>query len=194
LMDGSIIEQGTITTDPQFVNYQSNGSGDYHLKSTSPGVDAGVSTNAPSIDIDGATRPQGNGIDIGPYESGGSSTISPNPTSVVPSFVCGGSQNCVGTPSPTISIGGGTPAPSLSLSTAPNTTVFPTNAVINGTQPPVSSVTSTVPSLSVPSTGGDSQSLIEQLIKLIQMIIQLLQQLHIGGSGSHHTHHGHHNR
>jgi hypothetical protein len=32
---------GTITSDPQFVNYQANGTGDYRLKSTSPGIDKG---------------------------------------------------------------------------------------------------------------------------------------------------------
>ena len=59
---------GTISADPQFVNYQADGSGDYHLKSTSPAIDKGTSTNAPSNDLDGVTRPQGAGIDIGAYE------------------------------------------------------------------------------------------------------------------------------
>src|SRR5439155_24189933 len=59
---------GTITSDAQFVNYQQDGSGDYHLKSTSPAIDAGTPVGAPSTDFDGNPRPQGKGYDIGPYE------------------------------------------------------------------------------------------------------------------------------
>jgi len=58
----------TVTADPQFMNYQPDGSGDYHLKATSPAIDSGTSTGAPSTDIDNNPRPQGNGYDIGPYE------------------------------------------------------------------------------------------------------------------------------
>ena len=59
---------GTINADPQFVNYIRTGGGNYHLKSTSPAIDKGISTYAPSTDIDGRTRPQGAGYDIGAYE------------------------------------------------------------------------------------------------------------------------------
>jgi hypothetical protein len=58
----------TITADAQFVNYQQDGGGDYHLNSTSPAIDAGTSVGAPSTDFDGNPRPQGKGFDIGPYE------------------------------------------------------------------------------------------------------------------------------
>jgi len=68
IQDGAGTDQGTITADPQFVNYQANGSGDYHLKATSPAIDAGISTNVPNHDYDGHPRPQGKGYDIGPYE------------------------------------------------------------------------------------------------------------------------------
>jgi hypothetical protein len=61
---------GTITADPQFINNTGNASGDYHLLPTSPAIDAGVSANAPTTDIDGGTRPQGKAIDIGAYEAG----------------------------------------------------------------------------------------------------------------------------
>jgi pectate disaccharide-lyase len=55
--------------DPQFVNYQPDGSGDYHLKSSSPAVDKGASmANVPSYDFDNYARPYGSGHDIGPYE------------------------------------------------------------------------------------------------------------------------------
>jgi len=69
-------DQGTITADPQFVNYQPDGSGDYHLKSTSPAIDAGTSICAPATDFDGNPRPQGKGVDIGPYEYHSSSLTS----------------------------------------------------------------------------------------------------------------------
>lgn len=59
---------GTIAADPQFINYKADGTGDYHLKSTSPAIDKGTSTNAPSTDLDGISRPQGTGYDIGAYE------------------------------------------------------------------------------------------------------------------------------
>ncbi|MDB4935206.1 MAG: hypothetical protein JWP87_2178 [Labilithrix sp.] len=60
---------GTITADPQFVNYQANGTGDYRLKSTSPGIDKGTSMYAPSFDIDNVARPRGAALDIGAYEN-----------------------------------------------------------------------------------------------------------------------------
>jgi hypothetical protein len=60
---------GTITADPQFVNYQANGTGDYRLKSTSPAIDKGTATSAPTTDIDCYARPRGAAHDIGAYES-----------------------------------------------------------------------------------------------------------------------------
>lgn len=59
---------GTINADPLMVNYQSNGSGDYHLQSGSRAINSGTSTAAPSMDFDGATRPFSTGVDIGVYE------------------------------------------------------------------------------------------------------------------------------
>ena len=78
------VATGTISADPLFVNYQAAGtSGDYHLKSSSPAIDRGTASNAPSIDMDGVTRPQGAGIDIGAYEFK-SSTSTPPPTTPPP--------------------------------------------------------------------------------------------------------------
>jgi parallel beta-helix repeat protein len=37
---------GSISADPQFVNYQPDGSGDYHLRATSPAIHAGTSLGA----------------------------------------------------------------------------------------------------------------------------------------------------
>lgn len=61
-------QSGTIVADPLFVNYQVNGTGDYHLQPGSPGIDAGTSIGAPPIDLDNTVRPKGPAYDIGPYE------------------------------------------------------------------------------------------------------------------------------
>lgn len=59
---------GTITTDPQFVNYQADGSGDYHLSSTSPCIGAGTPIGAYTVDRSGNTRPtRPFRYDVGPY-------------------------------------------------------------------------------------------------------------------------------
>jgi hypothetical protein len=60
--------QHTLATDPQFVNYQANGTGGYHLQASSPAIDTGTSIGAPSTDYSGNPRPQGAGDDIGAYE------------------------------------------------------------------------------------------------------------------------------
>ena len=59
----------TITENAQFVQYQRNGSGDYHLRANSPAIDAGTSLDEPSTDFDGRLRPQGGAVDIGPYQN-----------------------------------------------------------------------------------------------------------------------------
>jgi hypothetical protein len=61
--------------DPKFVNLSAR---DFHLQSTSPAINKGISTNAPSKDFDGNSRPQGSGFDIGAYEYEG---IPPDTTS-----------------------------------------------------------------------------------------------------------------
>ena len=48
---------------------------DFHLQSTSPAIDAGTNAFAPADDLDGVTRPVGNTVDIGPYEYGGTPTV-----------------------------------------------------------------------------------------------------------------------
>ncbi|MGI9308251.1 MAG: choice-of-anchor Q domain-containing protein, partial [Gammaproteobacteria bacterium] len=58
-----------IQDDPEFVNATLDpNTWDYHLKSTSPAIDAGVSTAAPAKDLDGNSRPQGSAYDMGAYE------------------------------------------------------------------------------------------------------------------------------
>ena len=41
-------ESGTISVDPLFVNYRPDGTGDYRLQPTSPGIDAGIPDGAPA--------------------------------------------------------------------------------------------------------------------------------------------------
>lgn len=67
------VHSGDISVDPAlgttFVNWQADGSGDYHLKPGSPTIDAGASAGAPpTSDFDGNPRPHGAGYDIGAYE------------------------------------------------------------------------------------------------------------------------------
>ncbi|MBI2557718.1 DUF1565 domain-containing protein [Candidatus Woesearchaeota archaeon] len=65
---------GDVLADPQFVNYQPDGSGDYHLKPTSPAIDKGIAFTKISEDFDGVQRPVGSAYDIGAYEYGGTAT------------------------------------------------------------------------------------------------------------------------
>ena len=74
---------GNINADPRFVKsgqWDDNGTpdtfeddiwtkGDYHLQSSSPSVNFGTDTNAPNEDIEGTSRPQGLGYDMGAYET-----------------------------------------------------------------------------------------------------------------------------
>jgi len=62
-VEGGWTGEGNINADPLFV-----GNGNYHLKADSPCIDTGTSVEAPSDDIDGDTRPQGAGYDIGSDE------------------------------------------------------------------------------------------------------------------------------
>jgi len=67
LIFGPSSELGTnyIRSDPQFVNETNR---NFHLKSTSPAINAGTSVEAPSFDLDNKKRPQGTKFDIGAYE------------------------------------------------------------------------------------------------------------------------------
>ena len=53
---------------------------DYHLSATSPAIDAGSSTNAPDVDVEGNARPYGSAYDIGAYEFGSTSPPAPDTT------------------------------------------------------------------------------------------------------------------
>ncbi|MET0855357.1 MAG: choice-of-anchor Q domain-containing protein, partial [Telluria sp.] len=60
---------GTVAANPQFVNYQANGTGDYRLKSNSPAINKGTASSAPTFDMDNIARPRGASHDIGAYEN-----------------------------------------------------------------------------------------------------------------------------
>ena len=52
---------------------------DFHLQATSPAIDAGTDAYAPDDDLDGAARPAGDAVDIGPYEYDGTKRQDPVP-------------------------------------------------------------------------------------------------------------------
>ncbi|MFW6154714.1 MAG: PKD domain-containing protein [Planctomycetota bacterium] len=59
------IELTDTLSDQIFVDWRN---GDVHLLADGPAVDTGSGTLAPSTDIEGVSRPQGDGYDIGAYE------------------------------------------------------------------------------------------------------------------------------
>lgn len=61
--------KGTIAADPQFVNYQANGKGDYRLKRTSPAINNGLSFAASPSVLEHATRSRGGAPDIGAQDN-----------------------------------------------------------------------------------------------------------------------------
>jgi parallel beta-helix repeat protein len=75
-------QSGNISADPRFVGAQN-----FHLKASSPAIDAGTNTGAPDDDLDHATRPiDGDAdtiatVDMGAYEFAGP-TMSVSPGSV----------------------------------------------------------------------------------------------------------------
>ena len=54
-----------MLADPKYVSRSDN---NLHLLSSSPAINAGTTSTAPTTDFDGVSRPQGTGIDIGAYE------------------------------------------------------------------------------------------------------------------------------
>jgi len=63
-IQGGYTGTGNISAEPFFVNAPSN----VRLLAGSPCIDSGTSVGAPSVDIDGISRPQGSGYDMGAYE------------------------------------------------------------------------------------------------------------------------------
>jgi len=73
---------GTITAEPMFVNGAAR---DYHLRSGSPAIDNGTTSATVTYDFDMASRPQGNGMDIGAFEYAVGTANPPPPPSPTPS-------------------------------------------------------------------------------------------------------------
>jgi hypothetical protein len=67
-LDPRAIESGTLNADPLFAPEAAGAGREYSLRPTSPVVDAGTCAGAPRSTFDGARRPQGRGVDIGPRE------------------------------------------------------------------------------------------------------------------------------
>lgn len=63
--DGTIQDHNLVDVDPQFVDASVY---DFHLQSTSPAIDAGITLSQVPDDFDGVSRPQGTGYDVGAYE------------------------------------------------------------------------------------------------------------------------------
>lgn len=59
---------GTISQDPLFVDFRSDGKGDYRLRSSSPARKRGMASLAPPADIEGISRPRAPAVDIGAYQ------------------------------------------------------------------------------------------------------------------------------
>lgn len=64
--------QANVYADPQFVD---SGAGNYRLQSGSPAIDSGtiIGPYVPNVDIEGNPRPQGLSVDMGAYETSGTS-------------------------------------------------------------------------------------------------------------------------
>ena len=96
------------TASALFVNA---GAADFHLRSGSPAIDAGVTLALVTQDRDGVPRPQppGGAYDIGAYErtgtATGGTTLSASPTSVAPGGTITATWSGIATPSATDWIG-----------------------------------------------------------------------------------------
>lgn len=65
--DGVTADHNLEFTDPDSV-FVDPTSMDFHLRDGSPAIDAGSGELAPGLDLEGNSRPQGEGIDLGAYE------------------------------------------------------------------------------------------------------------------------------
>ncbi|MBN1342028.1 MAG: right-handed parallel beta-helix repeat-containing protein [Phycisphaerae bacterium] len=67
-IESGALGAGSLCKDPKFVSPAWGNDGDYHLADGSPAINAGTTTDAPTIDLAGNPRPEAVGIDLGCYE------------------------------------------------------------------------------------------------------------------------------
>jgi parallel beta-helix repeat protein len=123
--------------DPQFVN---SAGYDFHLLSSSPAIDAGITLAYVIDDFDGNVRPQGEGYDIGAFEYltvGSTSTPITSSTPIPPSPTQTSSPTAL-PPSPTLE-----PSPTI---IPPSPTPEPSTTSLPLTQTPEPSTTTIPPS------------------------------------------------
>jgi Protein of unknown function (DUF1565) len=202
-LQNGLTTKGTVAKDPLFVNWQANGTGDYHLQPTSPAIDAGTSIAAPSTDFDGNARPLGAGFDIGAYEYMSAAaatptttptfsptprplvtlaptlTLSPTPTPtlpyVTPTLFCLGSCSLTRTPSPVYT---NMPSPSPSVpQTIPSQTVTVAPNMQPTTQLSPTPGSSKKSKHKKQSDGGLLQDTLKQLLELIAKLLELIRSL-----------------
>lgn len=77
VLQNGVTAVGTIAADPLLIEYQADGSGNYHLSTSSPAIAAGTLMSAPPIDFDGRMRPTTTPPDVGPYQSGAGQAVWP---------------------------------------------------------------------------------------------------------------------
>lgn len=111
--EGQFTLDHNFVNDPKFVNLSAH---DFHLQPGSPAIDTGSADGAPIVDYGGASRPQGNGFDIGAYEY----------------IVSAPANTATYTPKPTATK---TPAPTATRTNVPTTvpTSVPSQTCYNGT-------------------------------------------------------------
>ncbi len=66
-LPGNVVDHNILVTQASRY-FRDLANFDVRHKTRSPAIDAGSATSAPKIDIDGKARPQGAGVDVGPYE------------------------------------------------------------------------------------------------------------------------------
>jgi hypothetical protein len=66
-LQNGLTPYNTINSNPQFIDYTGNESGDYQLQLSSPAIKTGTNNGAPSYDFNNSSRAQGS-IDSGAYQ------------------------------------------------------------------------------------------------------------------------------
>jgi hypothetical protein len=136
---------------------------DFHLLASSPAVNAGTPTGAPSVDLDGDPRPVGAGIDMGAYElqllECGDGGIDAGEECGEPGLSCADGLTCLGCTCVTPSLctsGIGLVKPRLTLKASPGRLKLRADASIPepwiGIDPPANGIRLVVDS--PPSSGG----------------------------------------